>query len=259
MNRGYIHNASGWAIHRYNMTLGKFVTVIVMGVFLGLAIFFTNVSANIASFWCPVKAYNYPMQDLLCDFFGTNIYTDAYIDTVDVLLICFCAVSGVFVLLNPLAIYIGLKLMLCIGLSYILRSFTLLVTSLPDSWNMGRRTIYNFYTELNRDRGGDLIFSGHTLLICTFAHAWSSFYLFTDLYILHLITAAIAWSFVLLILIFILVARAHYTIDVLLGFYIASGVWWSTSYFATKFFDEPVCKLQFRPHTPPPMLSTSAD
>lgn len=259
MNRGAFRNTTDWVSRRYSLTLPKILSVLAMIIFLLLTLFFMNVGANIASFWTPVKAYNTPLQDLLCDFFNVTAYTEAYVDTVDVLLIVFVALSAVIIVLNRLAVYIGLKLMFCISISYLLRFTTVVVTSVPDPWNMSRRTIFNFYTEAQRDRGGDLVFSGHTLLVASVAHAWSSFYLITDSYILHCITAALAWAWAVLIMIFLLVGRLHYTIDVLIGLYIASGVWWTTSYFATRFFEDPVCKLRFRSSSPRPMLSTSVD
>ncbi|KAI5185784.1 hypothetical protein NEHOM01_1061 [Nematocida homosporus] len=259
MNRGVFRDSADWVINRYHLTGPKVVTVIGTVILLLLTLFFVNVAANIASFWAPVKAYSHPLQDLVCEFFNVTAYTTAYNNTVDSLLIPFCAVTAVVIVLNPLAIFIALKLMIAIIISYLLRVSTLLVTSLPDSWNMGTRTVEDTYAHFGRDRGGDLIFSGHTMLIVLFAHAWSSFYLITDSYALHWITGLLAWAYTIMVLIFITVARLHYTIDVLLALYIASGVWWSLSYFQTRFFEEPVSKMKFRRTPVPPLNSRSAD
>jgi len=259
MNREFFHNTYSRIDSYYKPSIGKICSLVLMALFLLVVIFFANVSANLASFWSPVKAYNTPLQDLVTDFFNFNLYTNAYLHAVDALIISFCAISAAIIILNRLAIYILLKLMFCISISYIFRITTVLVTSLPDSWNMGRRTVYDFYSQAERNRGGDLIFSGHTLLACSFAHAWSSFYLITDSYALHWITGILAWAWVALILVLILVGRLHYTIDVLLGIYIASGVWWTTSYFETRIFKDPVSTLKFRERSPAPLNSASLD
>ncbi|KAI5179605.1 hypothetical protein NEOKW01_0068 [Nematocida sp. AWRm80] len=250
-----IRNGFDTITTRYNLTVGRFFVLIASIIILLVTLFFVNAAANISSFWSPVKAYYTPLQDLGNDFFNVTDYTPDWNNTVDILLIVFCCVSGALVILNPLAIYIGLKLIFCIIFAYLLRCFTLMVTALPDSWNYGLRVTYDTYSHFGRDRGGDLIFSGHTLLICAFAHAWSSFYLLTDNYFLHVFTALVAWLYTIMVLIFIVVGRMHYTIDVLLGFYIITGVWWSTSYFATKYFEYPVCQMKFRSSSIPRMVS----
>lgn len=256
MNRGTFRNGVDWIVNRYQLTVGKFSSLILMVLLLLVTIFFVNVAANLASFWAPVKAYNAPLPDLLCDFFNVTAYTKSYNNAVDALMISFCAVTAALILLNRLAVFIALKLMFCILFTYLLRCTTLMVTSLPDSWNMGTRTITDFYGKIGRDRGGDLIFSGHTLLICLFAHVWSSFYLITNNEALHWLLAFLAWAYVTLVMILIIAGRLHYTIDVLLALYICSGVWWSVSYFCTRFFEEPVCNMKFRPLALPAMNSS---
>ncbi|KAI5188484.1 shingomyelin synthase [Nematocida sp. AWRm77] len=259
MNRGMFRNSADWVVNRYNLTVGKFSTLILMILLLLATIFCVNVAANLSSFWAPVKAYNPPLQDLLADFFNVTSYTNGWNNTVDALMISFCAVTAFLIVINRLAIFIALKLIFCVMFTYLLRCTTLMVTHVPDSWNMGVRTITDFYGKVERDRGGDLIFSGHTLLVCLFAHTWSSFYLVTDNYFLHCVLGFAAWVYVTMVMIFIIVGRLHYTIDVLLALYICSGVWWSTSYFCTRFFEDPVCTLKFRDSSLPPMNSTTLE
>lgn len=260
MNRGIFRNYSDRVVSWYNLTAYKafFLVLFILG--MVLTMFIVNAAANISSFWTPVKAYNHVLQDVGCDFFNvTKDGSFAYYDVIDISMIVFCAVSIFFIVINRLAIFIGLKVMAVLIITYCLRCSTLMVTSLPDSWNLGLRTIQDTFSSLSRDRGGDLIFSGHTLLLCTFAHCWSSFYMISDSFAVHFISGLIAWGIVGTLITFIVVSRVHYTIDVLIGLYITSGVWWSVDYFLIKYFESPVCKLKFRERQLPPMISSSAD
>ncbi|OAG29964.1 shingomyelin synthase [Nematocida displodere] len=250
MNRGQWRSGVDYVSTRYGLTGWKIFSVLLAAFILAVSLFFVNVCANISSFWTPVKAYNFPLNDLLNDFFNSTSYTVSYNNAIDILLICFCAVTIVVILLNKNAVYIGLKLIIALTITYTLRCTTLVVTSLPDSWPMGTRSLNHFYSYFGRDRGGDLIYSGHTLLIVTFAHVWSSFYLITDSYLLHWVLGILAWAYIIMVMIFIVVARTHYTIDVLLAVYIASGVWWSLSYFSTRFFKDPIKDLSFKTREP---------
>lgn len=256
-NRGPAIRAVEAVISWYYLTWAKVGFLIFFLLLFLLMLFFANASANIASFWAPSQAYSFPLQDLGNDFFNVTDYTYGYNDAVDVLLICFCAFSGFVLLFNRLAVYIILKVMLALTIAYFLRSTCILVTSPPDTWQLGRRIIYDFFGSFNRYRGGDLVFSGHTLLTCTIASAWSSFHMVTDLGIIHWILGITAWIYAGLIMVLIVVGRAHYTVDVLLGAYIAVLLWWSLSYFETRLFEEPICKMKFRSSPIPPYTTRS--
>ncbi|KAI5191525.1 hypothetical protein NEMIN01_1551 [Nematocida minor] len=256
MIQEHVRRVQSW----YNLTGPKIACLLVFIFIFVVTMFFVNVSANISSFWSPMKAYNHSLQDTGCDFFNNGYQSESnYNNVVDIIMICFLAISIFFILINRLAVFIALKLLGCLSLTYLLRCITLMFTALPDSWDLGIRTICNTFSEMSRDRGGDLIFSGHTLLVCTFAHCWSSFYIISDSFAFHVISAICAWIVAVTIFVFIVVGRLHYTIDVLLGIYIASGVWWSSDYFLTRYFELPVCKLKFREERIPAMISSSCD
>ncbi|KAH9386877.1 uncharacterized protein NEMAJ01_1773 [Nematocida major] len=260
MHRDGIRDYSNRLLAWYNLTLYKGISLGVVVICFLVTLFLVNVAANVSSFWSPIKAYNYSLQDIGCDFFNTGYQGSfGFNDAVDIVMICFIAITALCIVINRLAVFIALKLLAALTISYLLRCFTLMSTALPDSWNVGLRTIDDTFASLSRDRGGDLIFSGHTLLLCSFAHCWSSFYLLSDSFAMHVISGMIAWVAVLTVLVFIIVGRLHYTIDVLLGIYISSGVWWSLDYFLSRYFEIPVCKLKFRQERIPPMLSNSAD
>lgn len=256
MIQDYSRRVQSW----YNLTFPKIGMLAIFVIIFLVTIFFVNAAANISSFWTPMKAYNYNLQDLGSDFFNKGFQAESYYNTlVDVIMICFIGVSIFFIVINRLAVFIALKVLGCLTITYALRSITLMFTALPDSWDMGIRAIINPFSEISRFRGGDLIFSGHTLLITTFAHSWSSFYLLTDSFAMHILTGICAWAVSIIIMVFIVVGRLHYTIDVILSIYITSGVWWSIDYFLTRYFEDPVCKLNFRQQRIPPMISTSCD
>ncbi|KAI5170980.1 shingomyelin synthase [Nematocida sp. LUAm3] len=259
MNTERLRTGRDWVRRRYGITLPQILSLISVIVLLLLTIFIVNASANISSFWTPVKAYNYPLIDLGNDFFNVTAYTNGWMTVIDVCMIVFCAFTALVIIINRLAVFIALKVMITLIIAYLLRCVTLLVTSLPDSWNMGTRTVENMYSAFGRYRGGDLIYSGHTLLTVTFAHAWSSFYLVSDSYAFHWISSIIAWLVTGMILVFIVVGRTHYTIDVILSLYITTGIWWSLSYFITQFFEAPVAQMKFRPESLPPLNSTAMD
>lgn len=256
MLQDYSRRIQSW----YNLSWSKIGAILIfILVFLG-TLFCVNASANISSFWTPMKAYNHSLQDLGCDFFNKGFQSKSYyINVVDILLICFVGVGIFFILINRLAVFIALKVLGCLIITYALRCITLMFTSLPDSWDSGLRTITDTFSGMSRRRGGDLIFSGHTLLVCTFAHCWSSFYLICDSFALHVLTGMCAWIVAGVIMVFIVVGRLHYSIDVILSIYITSGVWWSIDYFLTRYFEMPPCKLKFREERIPPMISSSSD
>ncbi|KAI5132844.1 shingomyelin synthase [Nematocida ausubeli] len=255
MDRNVIRDIPRQIVSWYGLTVQKGITLVVVIFALAVTLFLVNVAANISSFWSPMKAYNYALQDVGNDFFNKGFQTNSnYNEVVDIIMICFLAVTGVCIVINKLAIFIGLKLMVTIIISYLLRCTTLMVTGLPDSWDLGLRTISNTFSDLSRERGGDLIYSGHTLLVCAFAHCWSSFYLLSDSFSVHVITALCAWIVFGTIVTFIIVGRLHYTIDVLLALYITSGIWWGLDYFLIKYFEMPVFNLKFRRERLPPMI-----
>lgn len=246
MNRGTAQSYAERVVSYYNVTLGSFFSLCALVIVFLFVLFSMNAISNFASFWSPVKAYNPPLPDVGNELFNVTTYDLAYNSVVNGMLYSFIGVTIFFILINKLALFIGMKTILALTISYFLRCTTIPMTGLPDSWQRGVRSVEDFYSAFDTERGGDLVFSGHTLLVCTFAHCWSSFYLLTNYMALHVLTAIVAWVYVGTLLLFIIVGRLHYTIDILLGIYVASGVWWSLSYFAQRFFEEPVCRFRFK-------------
>ncbi|OAG30375.1 hypothetical protein NEIG_00538 [Nematocida sp. ERTm5] len=260
MENSVIRDYSTRLIGYYGLTGMKAISLLVsIGCLVGV-LFLVNAAANVSSYWSPMKAYNPSLQDVGNSFFNNGFLVESnYNEVVDIIMICFLGVTVFFILINKMAIFIALKLIITIIIAYTLRCTTLMVTSLPDSWDQGLRTINDTFSDMSRQRGGDLIYSGHTLLVCAFAHCWSSFYLLTDSFYMHVLTGLCAWVVFGTIVIFIIVGRLHYTIDVLLAMYITSGVWWSLDYFLLQYFEAPVCQLIFRETRRMPMDSKACD
>jgi PAP2 superfamily C-terminal len=251
MDRERVQHHWNNVVAYYQLTPMKVFSLILVVLPFLFIIFSMNVIANLGSFWSPVKAYNPPLSDALNELFNSNTYRLSYNEAANAVMYAFGGVTIFLIIINRLALFIAIKLITALTITYFLRCTTVPVTNLPDSWQRGNRILTDFYSEFSTDRGGDLIFSGHTLLVALFAHCHSSFYLLGNSMTLHVLSGLFGWISAGLVMVFIVVGRLHYTIDVLLGLYIASGVWWSLSYFFSRFFREPVFKMSFKERNAP--------
>ncbi|KAM0676979.1 hypothetical protein BDAP_002450 [Binucleata daphniae] len=101
---------------------------------------------------------------------------------------------------------------------------TVSLTNLPTANTNCIKIAKNMFTTFNYHRCGDMIFSGHTLIITICALTWSSYDLLVEPRISR-IACMLVWLTTFTICFSIILTRNHYSIDVLLSFYVTGSVW----------------------------------
>merc|ERR1712130_572315 len=181
-----------------------------------------------------------PLPDLILDHIK---YQEWVLDVSEVILMLNTYAAIIVVMLHSHRTIILRRIWLILGLLYFYRALTMSVTVLPKS-NMtytsmpktpGNETSAVMYAKrvftIISGGGlsisgkhvfcGDYIFSGHTMTL-TLGYLTIKQYSPRRFVLLH------RASFLLAVLgvIFLLLARGHYTIDVLLAYYVSSRLWW---------------------------------
>ncbi|KAI8320784.1 hypothetical protein GQ54DRAFT_262925 [Martensiomyces pterosporus] len=120
------------------------------------------------------------------------------------------------------------RLLLAWGLASLIRITTVAITSVPDPRPTCQYALGNVFTKFTLHRCGDAIYSGHTLIFVICAMVWASFAPKNwggRILTFFMFCLSIAGSLV------VIANRAHYTIDVLLAWYIAPGSWYTVAWF----------------------------
>jgi len=179
-----------------------------------------------------------PLPDIVLD----NFTYRAWGLDVSEYLLSICLVSAVLlVLLHKHRLIILRRIWLMLGVLYYYRALTMFVTVLPKSdeqyfcqEKVDNVTVTDYVKRVitiisggglsMNDKHvfcGDYIFSGHTMTL-TMAYLAIKQYSPRRFLILHWISFIAALCGV----IFLLLARGHYTIDVILAYYVTSRIWW---------------------------------
>ncbi|KAJ1916625.1 hypothetical protein H4219_003690 [Mycoemilia scoparia] len=120
------------------------------------------------------------------------------------------------------------RTLLAWGLASLVRITTVAITSVPDPRPGCEYVEGNVFTHFTLHRCGDAIYSGHTLIYIICGMVWASFsprkWLWRGVCFL-IWCGAIAGSVI------VLANRAHYSIDVLLAWYIGCGCWYLVAWF----------------------------
>ncbi|TBU12513.1 putative sphingomyelin-like synthase [Hamiltosporidium tvaerminnensis] len=207
-------------LKRYNINSKNiFVLLSVVG-FTIFTLYMMNLMSNVASFWSPNnKAYE-PLPDLFFDLFGYK-NVEKIVDTLMYMMLISTAIA---ILIRKDAILIFFRLATCISFSYLLRMTTVGITNLPDPNLDCFQVVEDTLTEASYRRCGDNIFSGHSIIILMCTFVWTKYDFFNnELY--WLIMSVFVWIICITNLVCILFARYHYSVDILLAFYICSSVW----------------------------------
>ncbi|ORX74995.1 hypothetical protein DL89DRAFT_254751 [Linderina pennispora] len=114
------------------------------------------------------------------------------------------------------------------SLASLIRITTVAITSVPDPRPSCEYVVGNVFTTFTLHRCGDAIYSGHTLIFVISAMAWSSFS--PRNWIGRGLTFFV-WCLCIAGSLIVIANRAHYTIDVLLAWYIAPGCWYVAAWF----------------------------
>ncbi|KAJ1953339.1 hypothetical protein GGI12_006034, partial [Dipsacomyces acuminosporus] len=194
----------------------------------GLSYYFMNVMANVASKRSKLVedalGIRFTLPDVFFDFIG---YVDKLwmTDMFDVLMF---VPTVLLVLSHERPWRVISRLGLAWTLASLIRITTVAITSVPDPRPTCEYVVGNVFSTFTLHRCGDAIYSGHTLIFVICSMVWASFApknwigrIGTTL----MFGIAIAGSLV------VIANRAHYTIDVLLAWYIAPGSWYVVAWF----------------------------
>ncbi|KAF7678770.1 Phosphatidylcholine:ceramide cholinephosphotransferase 1 [Astathelohania contejeani] len=205
---------------RYNINKTNTPIILIASFITAIIMLMMNVLSNIASYWSLPNPVYPALPDIFFDTFG---YHDLA-EPVDISMGIIIAFTTLSVLLRKDALVIYFRVFCCLSISYLLRMTTISATNLPSPNRNCQRVGKHIFTSTDFNRCGDLVFSGHTLMIITMGMVWASYRLIPHR-LGNLIVTMILWIVIVLTLIGILLTHNHYSIDVILGVYISSGVW----------------------------------
>ncbi|KAF4520139.1 hypothetical protein B566_EDAN008957 [Ephemera danica] len=181
-----------------------------------------------------------PLSDIILDNVDPNLNWGLFVS--EYLLVISVNILFVVIVCHKHRFIVLRRLFVIMGLLYLLRAITMYVTVLPlanDTYYCAPQanTSLSFLLILQRSATilsgfglsmnekqvycGDYIYSGHTvvLVIC---YLFIKEYTPRRFFLLHWLTAVIA----LLGMSFILISKAHYTIDVIVAYYVTTRVFW---------------------------------
>lgn len=129
------------------------------------------------------------------------------------------------------------------GTLALMRTMTVLVTNLPDSrpfcheatkgttlyhlidWEAVWGRTFKLATQEDPVTCGDMVYSGHTMVLVVCGMAWHGYYkVLRGTFTVNVVKMVI-WSVISCCLMLILATRLHYTLDVLLAFYLTITLW----------------------------------
>jgi len=200
--------------------------------------FLTTISLALVHERVPDRNVYGPLPDVFLD----NVpAADWALDVSEILIIISTASILVLVFFHRYRSIVMRRLFFLLGLLYLMRSITMYVTVLP----VASTTYYCSPKTNNTDAGviivralrillgmglsingqhvycGDYIYSGHTVILTVFSLVVQE-YTPRKWYPLHVLS----WVVTLIGVIFVMVAHGHYTIDVLIAYYITTRLWW---------------------------------
>lgn len=125
------------------------------------------------------------------------------------------------------------KLFSTFSITYLLRSLTVFLTSLPDPRMGCQRIESNFFTTIVFHRCGDCIFSGHAVVGTLFSLYWAHVRPRARNRIFKFMRFMV-WSTTIAEFWAIIANRSHYTVDVAVAIYTSVGVFYSFSFLLEK-------------------------
>merc|ERR1719369_2019913 len=180
-----------------------------------------------------------PLPDVLLD----NIkYQSWGLDVSEYLLMISTISAVVVVLLHSHRLVILRRIWLLLGILYYYRALTMFITVLPKAdetylcqpraSNLSAGLVVNRVLTLISGGGlsingkqvycGDYIFSGHTVTL-TMGYLAIKQYSPSRFFLLHWASLIVSFSGI----IFLLLARGHYSIDVVVAYWVSSRIWWT--------------------------------
>ncbi|KAF9113777.1 hypothetical protein BGX27_000811 [Mortierella sp. AM989] len=147
----------------------------------------------------------------------------------------------VLILTHYRPLYLFCKVLLTWALCNIMRITTIAITSLPDPRDGCIRSLGEFFTTFTLHRCGDCMFSGHTVIFVISALVWSShgYHRFPHRFRwLAVIFLVLVWCLCIGSAVIVIANRAHYSVDVLVAFYVAGGNFYIWTYILDHYIEE---------------------
>lgn len=221
-----------FVIHRIRrnwwLDLRCILFLVATAIAFGMSYYFMNVMANVASKRSKLiqdqLGERFTLPDVFYEFIG--YIDDLWMTDMFDALIFFPTVLLVLSHQRPWRVVS--RLLLAWGMASLIRITTVAITSVPDPRPTCEYVTGNVFTTFALHRCGDAIYSGHTLIFVICSMAWASFapknWLGRGL-------TACAFALSIAGSLIIIANRSHYTIDVLLAWYIAPGAWYTVAWF----------------------------
>ncbi|KAG0089235.1 sphingomyelin synthase [Podila epicladia] len=214
-----------WFFQRYKFTRQSVLVTFLSIAIFALTLYFMNVMANVASYLSPNNTTTPKLSDRLFDAIP-SITVLWLTDLADALLF---VPTILLVLTHYRPLYLLCKVLLTWALCNLMRITTVAITSFPDPRNGCQHTVGEFFTTFQLHRCGDCMFSGHTVIFVISALVWTShgYHRFPRRYRwLAWIVMLFVWALCIGSALIVIANRAHYTVDVLVAFYVAGGNWY---------------------------------
>ncbi|KAF9314240.1 sphingomyelin synthase [Podila horticola] len=193
--------------------------------------------ANVASYLSPDNTTTPKLTDRLFDAIP-SITLLWLTDLADVLLF---APTVLLVLTHYRPLYLLCKVLLTWALCNLMRITTVAITSFPDPRIGCQHTVGEFFTTFQLHRCGDCMFSGHTVIFVISALVWTShgYHRFPRRYRwLAWLCMLFVWALCIGSAFIVIANRAHYTVDVLVAFYVAGGNWYTLTYLFDRYIED---------------------
>ncbi|KAJ1787457.1 hypothetical protein IW139_001598 [Coemansia sp. RSA 353] len=219
-----------WRRVRRNWWLDRtcIIFLVTIGIVFGLSYYFMNVMANVASKRSKLiedaLGTRYTLPDVFFEFIGA-VELLWMTDMFDALMF---VPTALLVAWHERPWRVVSRLLLAWGLASLIRITTVAITSVPDPRPSCQYVEGNVFTAFTLHRCGDAIYSGHTLIFVVCAMVWTSF---APKNIVGRVLTTCAWALCVAGSLIVIANRAHYTIDVLLAWYIAPGAWYTVAWF----------------------------
>ncbi|KAF8941028.1 hypothetical protein BGZ58_003166 [Dissophora ornata] len=209
-----------WFLRRYRFTRQSIGCTLLAIVIFSLTLYFMNIMANVASYLSPDNTETPEISDRLFEVIP-SIQLLWLTDLADVLMF---VPTVLLVLTHYRPLYLLCKVLLTWALCDLMRIRTVAITSFPDPRDGCIHSVGEFFTTFTMHRCGDCMFSGHTIIFVISALIWTShgYHRFPQrLRWLGWIALIFVWALCIGSALIVIANRAHYTVDVLVAFYIA--------------------------------------
>ncbi|KAF9967939.1 hypothetical protein BGZ70_007573 [Mortierella alpina] len=220
--RPWMERFKRWFFQRYKFTKQSIFWTLLCIVLFGLSLYFMNVMANVASYLSPDNTQTPKLSDRLFEAIP-SITLLWLTDLADIILF---VPTVLLVLTHYRPLYLLCKVLLTWALCNLMRITTIAITSFPDPRAGCIHSVGEFFSTFTLHRCGDCMFSGHTVIFVISALVWTShgYHRFPHrLRWLAWICLIFVWCLCIGSAIIVIANRAHYTVDVLVAFYVAGG------------------------------------